>query len=165
MKKINELFDDQYQKDNSGDAKFDPSNVQKSNPILAYLHKIWFEIPVLEKCYLSPDENHFLTTNESALGPIMTFIVRNDEYHLSVTFYFPEWHKSNVCVLWQRSDYTGDIIVPLDDDSDYCHIGDFELVTSEEAADVLKNHFVPLLKRFNFPSYYFNKGVSSSRMN
>jgi hypothetical protein len=70
-----------------------------------------------------------------------------------------------MCILWQKSDYTGDIMVPLDDDSEYCHIGDFESVTSDEASDILKNQFVPLLKRFNFPSYYHNKNVISTRMN
>jgi hypothetical protein len=144
MKKINELFDDEFQRDNSGDANYDLKKTRNLSPVLRYLNKIFFEIPVIEKCINNPDKNHFINTHQN----LITFIVRNEKYHVSVTFHFEQFNNANVCILWQKSDYTGDIFVSLyDDDVDYCHIGDFELLTSDGSVDVLKNNFVPLLKK------------------
>lgn len=162
LKKINELFDDEFQRDTAGDSEFIFGRKETGNPILKFLHKIWYEVPVLGKCVDDPDEYHFI---HSELD-VMTFIIRNEEWHLSVTLFFKSFNQVDMCILWQAADYDGDVFVPLENPVlDFCHIGDFESKSADEVCLLLKKHFIPLLKRFDFPSWYYNKETQLSRLN
>jgi hypothetical protein len=168
IKSINELFDDGEQMYHNpletGKNIIKDFKKQEYNPIWKYLKTIFWEIPILQNCAYDPDDNHFLVNEND----VLTFILRNDDWHLSCAFYFPEWNKSDFCILYQKSDYRGDIMVPLDMlniEDEYCYVKDYDMKTSKEAIDILKNTFVPLMKRFGLEGYDVNKDIKSTRLN
>ena len=169
IKLISELFDDAMQKynhpDETGKEILKNFKPQEYNAVWKYLKGILWEIPILYKCAYEPDDNHFLVNSND----VLTFIVRDENWHLSTAFYFPEWNKSSFCVLYQKSDYRGDIMMPLDISNleyDYCYIADYEMKSQKEAIDILKNTFVPLIKALELnDSYVLNKEISSTKLN
>lgn len=167
IKFINELFDDSEQKYYNPSET--PENIvrnfktQEYSPVWKYFKNIFWEVPILQKCAYESDDDHFLVNTND----VLTFIVRNSDWHLSCGFYFPEYDKSDFCILYQKSDYRGDIIMPLDIlniEDEYCYIKDYDMKTSKEAVDILKNTFVPLMKKLGL-SYDTNRDIKSTRVN
>jgi hypothetical protein len=167
IKKINELFDDEFQREiNKEIPKEELVNLNGpdfKNPISKFFKKISYSIPVLNRCMNDSDDDHFLVYEND----VINFIIRNSEYYLCVSFYFEELSKANFCILYQKCDYKGDIFVGFEhSEPEYCHISDFENKTSDETVDILKNTFVPLLKRFKFTEEYSSdKETNLSRKN
>ena len=62
----------------------------------------------------------------------------------------------DMCILYQKSEYRGDDLINdiTTGDTEYCYIEDFDNLSVDAAIDVLKNKFLPLLKRLGFTEDY-----------
>jgi len=167
--KLNELFDDEFQKNLNQDLSKDDISDQDidtnfRSPVAGFFKKLRYFIPVLNKCIDFEDENHFVIQKND----VFLFIIRNGSYHVSVSIYFREKSKVDLCILYQESDYRGDVIIKdiTTGDTEYCYLTDFDNVTIEETIDILKNNFLPLLKRLGFnEDYSSNKNKNIERFN
>jgi len=166
-KKLNELFDDDAQMILNKGGKMDDLLGGRNligDPIKTFLTKIFAKIPILEKCVFHYDSDHFIVSNDN----VISFIVRNSEWHLAVAFLFPEVDKTNFCILYQKRDYDGDITMPLSMSNireEYCYVEDFLYKTSDEAIDILNNKFLPLMKYFGLDAYVENKNRYLAKLN
>ena len=167
--KLNELFDDEFQqnlnpnlsKDDITDLDID-SNFR--NPVSTFFKKLRYFVPILDKCISHEDKNHFIIQKDN----IFTFIIRNESFHVSISLYFREMSKVDMCILYQKSDYRGDVLINdiTTGDTEYCYLEDFDNISVDATIDVLKNQFLPLLKRLGFTEdYYSNKNINLGRFN
>lgn len=167
--KLNELFDDEFQKNLNPDLSKDDITDQDidtnfRNPVSIFFKKLRYFIPVLSKCIDSEDENHFVIHKND----VFLFIIRNESFHVSISIYFREMSKIDMCILYQKSDYRGDVIIKdiTSGDTEYCYLEDFDNIIIDETIDILKNKFLPLLKRLGFTEDYFsNKNINIVRSN
>jgi len=106
--KLNELFDDEFQQNLNPDLSKDDINgqyknldvdVNFNNPISNFLKRLRYSIPVLDMCISNGgDENHFIIEKNE----ILTFIIRNKTFHVSISIYFREMSKVDMCILYQK---------------------------------------------------------------
>ena len=160
--KLNELFDDEFQQSLNPDLSKDDINgqyknldvdVNFKNPISNFLKKLIYFVPILDKCISKGgDQNHFIIQKNE----ILTFIIRNKTFHVSISLYFRGMSNVDMCILYQKSEYRGDDLINdiTTGDTEYCYIEDFDNLSVDAAIDVLKNKFLPLLKRLGFTEDY-----------
>jgi len=167
--KLNELFDDEFQKNLNPDlSKTDLINTDIDtnfrNPVSIFFKKLRYFIPVLSKCIDSEDENHFVIHKND----VFVFIIRNGSFHVSISLYFRGMSNVDMCILYQKSDYRGDVLINdiTTGDTEYCYLEDFDNLSVDATIDVLKNQFLPLIKRLGFrQDYYSNKNINLGRFN
>lgn len=171
--KINELFDDEFQQglnpdlskgDINGRYKNLDVDVNFNNPISNFLKRLRYSIPVLDMCISREDQNHFIIKKNE----ILTFIIRNETFHVSVSLYFRGVSNVDMCILYQKSDYRGDVLINdiTTGDTEYCYLEDFDNLSVDATIDILKNRFLPLLKRLGFTEdYSSNKNINLGRFN
>ena len=172
--KLNELFDDEFQQSLNPDLSKDDINggrykdlgvdINFKNPISNFLKKIRYFVPILDMCISREDQNHFIIKKNE----ILTFVIRNETFHVSISLYFRGMSNVDMCILYQKSDYRGDVIINdiTTGDTEYCYIEDFDNLSVDATIDVLKNQFLPLLKRLGFrQDYYSNKNINLGRFN
>lgn len=167
--KLNELFDDEFQKNlnpdlSKGDIDGLDIDANFSSPVSNFFKKLRYFVPILDKCISREDRNHFIIQKNQ----IFTFIIRNQTFHVSISLYFREVSKVDMCILYQKSDYRGDVLINdiTTGDTEYCYLEDFDNLSADESIDVLKNQFLPLIKRLGFTQdYHSNKNINLGRFN
>ena len=170
--KLNELFDDEFQqslnpdlsKDDINGGRYKDLDINFKNPISNFLKKIRYFVPILDMCISREDQNHFIIKKNE----ILTFIIRNETFHVSISLYFRGMSNVDMCILYQKSEYRGDVLINdiTTGDTEYCYIEDFDNLSVDSAIDVLKNTFLPLLKRLGFTEdYQSNKLINLGRFN
>lgn len=167
--KINELFDDEFQRNldpnlNKTDITDLDIDTNFKNPVSMFIKKMRYFVPIIDKCISQEDENHFVVQKNG----IFTFIIRNGTFHVSVSIFFREMTKCDLCIFYQKEDYRGDILVNdiTLGDTEYCYLEDFDNLSADETVHVLKDKLLPLLKRLGFSKdYSLNKNINQVRFN
>lgn len=153
MKK-NEAFDDYMQKyfheDTPMSDLLSGEQMIGANTVGRFFKKIFWDFKPLSDCVYASTSQKFLKMREE----VFSFIFRNSEYHLSVSFQFDSEDVSDFCVFYQPVDYDGDLALDLFSPGEGMHIGDYENKNVEETCKILKDTFEQLLKKLGFTSEY-----------
>jgi len=154
MKKINEIYDDYMQKYFHEDTPIEDilsgEQMIGSNPFGRFFKKVFWDFKPLSDCIFASTSRKFFKMRDD----VFTFIFRNSEYHLSVSFQFDTPESCNFCVFYQPVDYDGEDAVDLFSPGDCIHIADFESKNLEETTKILKDTFEVLLKKLRFTQEY-----------
>ena len=160
MKKINERFDDYMQKYFHEDTPLEDilsgEQMVGSNDIGRFFKKLFWDFKPLSDCVHASTSQKFFKMQDD----VFTFIFRNNEFHLSVSFDFIGINSSRTngrcdfCVFYQPVDYDGEMAVDLFSPGECIHIGDFEDKNLEQTCKVLKDTFEVLLKKLGFTKEY-----------
>jgi hypothetical protein len=149
MKK-NEAFDDFMQKYFHEETPI--SNILSGEqmiggtPVGRFFKRIFWDFKPLSDClYESTSQNYFKMTDD-----VFTFIFRNSEYYLCVSFHFEVLDKCDFCVFYQTNDYSGEEVVDLFSPGDCMHLADYENKSSDEVCKILRDTFEQLLKKLGF---------------
>lgn len=150
MKKINERFDDYMQKFFHDDTPIEDilsgQQMVGANPIGIFFKKLFWEFKPLSDCVHDSTSQKFFKMEED----VFTFIFRNKQYHLSVSFAFQSSKICDFCVFYQPIDYEGDRAMDLFSEGDCMHIADFENKNVDQTCKILKDTFEVLLQRLGF---------------
>jgi len=173
IKKLNELFDDEIQKNLNPDISKDDLNKDIDNnfasvlsiqmPVSIFFKKLRYFVPVINRCIVE-DDNHFVTNDND----VFVFIIRNESFHVSVSIYFRSKSTIDMCILYQKSEYRGDVFIKdiTTGETDYCYLEEFDNIDIDETINILNNNFLPLLKRLGFnEDYYLNRATNLERSN
>ncbi len=174
--KVNELFDDDLQSKSglkipSKSELLDiiKSNESTKNPVNKFVKKLVYEITPLYSCLLAEDKNHFYakTFSEEVKVYVLNFVIRNESIHTSVSLYFISPTIVSMCIFYQRNGYRGDVTIRdlTTGEMEFSYLEDFEEINLTTAVDILKNKYLPLLKRFNFEDYKISNSIKQQRFN
>lgn len=154
MKKINERFDDYMQKFFHDDTPIEDilsgEQMIGGNSIGRFFKKVFWDFKPLSDCVHASTSRKFFKMQDD----VFTFIFRNNEFHLSVSFYFDRPDSCDFCVFYQPLDYDGEMAVDLFSPGECIHIADFENKNIEETCKILKDTFEVLLKNLGFTKEY-----------
>lgn len=161
MKKINEIYDDYMQKYFHEDTPLEDilsgEQMVGSNEIGLFFKKLFWDFKPLSDCIHASTSQKFFKMQDD----VFTFIFRNNEFHLSVSFNFTQGKgfidrpdSCDFCVFYQPVDYDGEMAVDLFSPGECIHIGDFEDKNLEQSCKILKDTFEVLLKKLGFTKEY-----------